>query len=388
MRKLVLLIIALLIVLAGLSAAQRYIPQLRKTASESSFFAGGGNTQNVKVVSEESVVINVVKKVSPSVVTIAATSLISQNSTNDPFSFFGFSVPPQQQQTEPNPTEPQNIGSGFIITKDGIIVTNKHVVADTSSKYQVITSANKKYDVEKIYRDPTNDIAILKITPGSGDSLPPVDLGDSGKLQVGQLAVAIGTPLGEFNGSVTSGIISGLGRGITAGSPFEGFVEQLDNVIQTDAAISPGNSGGPLINSSGQVIGVNTAVSQSGQNIGFAMPINTVKESIKNFNDNGQFNRPFLGVSYRMLTKDMAIRYDLAVGAYVESVVPSSSADKAGVERGDVITQFDGQKVVADSGELSKFIARKKVGDTVKLTLYRDGKTVEVSAVLDAAPSQ
>jgi serine protease Do len=300
---------------------------------------------------------------------------------------FGF--PSQQDQTpSPAANQPQNIGSGFIITKDGIIVTNKHVVSDTSSKYQVITSSNKKYDVEKIYRDPANDIAILKITPGIGDSLPPVELGDSSKLQVGQLAVAIGTPLGEFNGSVTTGIISGLGRGITAGSPFEGFVEQLDNVIQTDAAISPGNSGGPLINSGGQVIGVNTAVSQSGQNIGFAMPINTVKESFKNFNDNGQFNRPFLGVSYRMLTQDMALRYDLAVGAYVETVVPNSSADKAGVQRGDVITQFDGQKVAADTGELSKFIAGKKVGDSVKLTLYRAGKTVEVTAVLDPAPSQ
>jgi serine protease Do len=118
------------------------------------------------------------------------------------------------------------------------------------------------------------------------------------------------------------------------------------------------------------------------------MPINTVKESFKNFNDNGQFNRPFLGVSYRMLTQDMALRYDLAVGAYVETVVPNSSADKAGVQRGDVITQFDGQKVAADTGELSKFIAGKKVGDSVKLTLYRAGKTVEVTAVLDPAPSQ
>lgn len=384
MRKLILLIIALLIVLAGISTIQRYFPQLTKTASESSLLTG--DTQKVKIISEESVVIDVVKKLTPSVVTIAATSTVAQSNANDPFSFFG--IPSQDQTPSTQDNQPQNIGSGFIITKDGIIVTNKHVVSDTTSKYQVITSANKKYDVQKIYRDPANDIAILKITPALGDALPPVELGDSNKLQVGQLAVAIGTPLGEFNGSVTSGIISGLGRGITAGSPFEGFVEQLDNVIQTDAAISPGNSGGPLINSAGQVIGVNTAVSQSGQNIGFAMPINTVKDSIKNFNENGQFNRPFLGVSYRMLTQEMAIRYELAVGAYVESVVPNSSADKAGVQKGDVITSFDGKKVAADSGELSKFIEGKKVGDSVKLTLYRDGKTVEVTAVLDPAPSQ
>jgi putative serine protease PepD len=187
MRKLIVLIVILLLILAGLSAAQRYIPQLRKTASQASFFSNSSGTENVKVVSEESVVINVVKKVNPSVETIAATSTVSQSNSSDPFSMFGF--PSQQDQTpSPAANQPQNIGSGFIITKDGIIVTNKHVVSDTSSKYQVITSSNKKYDVEKIYRDPANDIAILKITPGIGDSLPPVELGDSSKLQVGAVS--------------------------------------------------------------------------------------------------------------------------------------------------------------------------------------------------------
>jgi S1-C subfamily serine protease len=171
----------------------------------------------------------------------------------------------------------QNIGSGFIIKADGVIVTNKHVVSDTSASYSVITNDGKEHQVINVYRDPNNDLALLKI---EATDLKAIPLGDSTNLQLGQPVVAIGTPLGQFTNSVTSGIISGLNRGITAGSPYEGNVENLDNIIQTDAAINPGNSGGPLINQSGQVIGINTAEAAQGQNIGFAIPVNVISNML------------------------------------------------------------------------------------------------------------
>lgn len=335
--------------------------------------AGG---EKVKVVSEESVVIDVVDKVSPSVVTVSITSNSSVGSIFDqnPFSPFGdFGQENQQQNVD------QNIGSGFVISKDGLIVTNKHVVSDTSSKYKVITKDNNTYDVQKIYRDPANDLAILKI---NATNLAPVSLGDSTNLKVGQMAIAIGTALGEFRNTVTKGVISGLGRGITAGSPYEGYVERLDNVIQTDAAINPGNSGGPLLNSSGQVIGINTAVSQAGQNIGFAIPINVVKDALNEFNKTGSFNRPFLGVRYKMITRDLAVLNDLPEGAYVQDVVSGSPAEGAGIQADDIITKIDSKKISATGDDLARVIASHKVGDTLSIEIWRDGHTQTVKVIL------
>ncbi|HSW48076.1 MAG TPA: trypsin-like peptidase domain-containing protein [Candidatus Saccharimonadales bacterium] len=380
MKKLVVLIIFLL-ALFGLSSYFK------------NYKAPGGSInlpEKVKIVSEESVTIDIVKRTGPSVVTVAEEVQPQSTGSNSqfnfgPFSFFG--VPPQ----EPNPTpaEPQSIGTGFIIDKEGLILTNKHVVADTEGKYQIITSKDKKYSVQKIYRDPLNDVAILKIDPtqNTGTSLDPITLGDSAKLQVGQYVIAIGTALGEFRNTVTTGVVSGLGRGITAGSPFEGSVERLDNVIQTNAAINPGNSGGPLLNSSGQVIGVNTAVSQSGQNIGFAIPINVIKDSLKNFNETGKFDRPYLGVQYKIISKELAILNDLPEGAYVQGVIAGSSADKAGIKAGDVITKIDGNRI-DENTQLSTVIAHKKVGDTIAISLFRDNKIQEVKVVLQTAPGQ
>lgn len=387
MKKLVLLLIALGLLLWAVISTSQVFPQLAP-------FLGSQNNElqtadgPISVLPQEDVVISVVKNVSPSVVTIAAR--IQETPQDDPFSFFGFPIPEQE-----NSDEPQNIGSGFIVTADGLIVTNKHVVNDAETEYTVITSNEKRYTVRRIYRDPLNDIAILKIDPSQniGTTLKPVTLGDSEKLQVGQLAIAIGTPLGEFSNTVTTGVISGLGRGITAGSIYEGFIERLDDVIQTDAAISPGNSGGPLLNSTGQVIGVNTAVSISGQNIGFALPINTIKESINNFNQTGQFNRPFLGVSYRMITSQLAIRTELPEGAYIQTVVEGSAADKAGIREGDIITEIDGQKIIAEDKEISTIIARKKVGDKMNLKVSSVNNEGErsirnITVILEAAPEQ
>lgn len=381
MRRLIVLVIILLVILALLSGVSRFIPNGQNTVGETIVSDSG---QKLKIVSEESVVIDVVKKVKASTVTIAALSKQSNLSQEeDPYSIFGFT--PQQQDL---PREPQNIGSGFIVSKDGLVVTNKHVVSDSGASYTVITTDNKKYKVEKIYRDPSNDIAIIRIAGAS--NLKPVTLGDSSKLQVGQLAIAIGTALGEFNNTVTTGVISGLGRGITAGSIFEGSAEELDNVIQTDAAINPGNSGGPLLNSAGQVIGVNTAVSQSGQNIGFALPGNLIKESLRNFNLTGQFDRPFLGVSYRMITAEIAKRNDVAEGVYIEAVVPNSPAEKAGLKSGDIIIEFDGTSVKG-STELLGLISKKKIGDRVSLKISRenelgDGVSQEIQTTLEDGP--
>ncbi len=336
---------------------------------------------NVRIVSEESVVIDAVDKVSPAVVTVGITNPPSSSGDSfifDPFNPNSF-FQPQPQPTQGSQNTEQDIGSGFIVSTDGLIVTNKHVVSDSQSTYRVITKDNKSYDVTKIYRDPVNDLAILKI---NASNLPVVEMGDSGKIKVGQLAIAIGTALGEFRNTVTTGVVSGIGRGITAGSPLEGEAETLDNVIQTSAAINPGNSGGPLVNSSGQVVGINTAVSQEGQNIGFALPINVVRDAINNFNQTGQFNRPYLGVRYKTITKDVGIMNDVPEGAYIIDVVAGSPADQAGLKPDDIITTVDGTKLSSNNTELSTVIAGRKVGDTLTLGVYRNGNTLTLHVKL------
>ena len=339
--------------------------------------AGGPGIERVRVTVEESVIIDVVDRVSPAVVTVGITKTrrLGDMLEIDPFDPFA------PFRRRPGTTEDleQDIGSGFVVGADGLIVTNKHVVGDPDAKYRVITKDDKTYDVVKIYRDPTNDLAILKI---EAVGLPTVELGDSNNIKVGQLAIAIGTALGEFRHTVTTGVISGVGRGITAGSPFEGYVERLDNVIQTDAAINPGNSGGPILNSAGQVIGVNVAVAGDGQNIGFAIPINVIKDSLANFNATGQFNRPFLGVRYKTISKDLAILNDVPEGAYIIEVVADSPAEKAGLQGEDIIPQIDDVRLTGDNAELAKIIGKKKVGDTAKLAIWRDTKEMVLTATL------
>lgn len=334
-----------------------------------------------EIVDEETVVTKVVEKATPSVVTvsISKTNVVSA----DPFSGFDlfnglFGGLGRPQTTQPQKIE-QDIGTGFVISVDGLIVTNKHVVADTTAKYKVVVGKDEVIEVKEIYRDPVNDLAILHI---DRKGLTPIDLGDSDKLKVGQTVIAIGTALGEFRSTVTKGVISGLGRGITAGSPFDGS-EKLDNVIQTDAAINPGNSGGPLLNSSGQVIGVNVAVSQSGQSIGFALPINIVRDSINNFKTTGEFERPFLGVNYRMISKQSALLNDVPAGAYVQEVVADSPAESAGIKQGDILIEIDGTKLADNPNtSLATYINKKKIGDSVGLKLYRDEKEISLSVKL------
>ena len=339
-------------------------------------------SQKQTVVYQESVITKVVEDSLPGVVTVGISK---STTTGDVFQFDPFNplspferLPGQKKQVE------QNIGSGFIISADGLIITNRHVVSDTEADYQVLTNDNKKYDVKNIYRDPLNDLAILKINFPAG-GLKPLKLGDSSKLKLGQMAIAIGTPLGEFKNTITVGIISGLGRGITAGSPFEGYVERLDNVIQTDAAISPGNSGGPLLNSAGQVIGINTAIAQEGENIGFAIPVNIVKQLIDNFNKRGgSFDRPYIGVRYKMIDKQTAILNDVVEGAYIFEVIEGSPAERADLQEEDIITEFDGKKISGnDDRELAVLINEKKVGDRINLKIWRNGQTLTKTVTLE-----
>lgn len=371
MKKYIVFIAAAVLVLGGLISSGKFGLKWPKVTVPTP------TTGEIKITNEESVVIDVVDKVSPAVVTVGITQTrrvgdMFELNPFDPFAPF-VPQPGKSQKVE------QNIGSGFVVASDGLIVTNKHVASDTTAKYRVITKDDKIYDVVKIYRDPTNDLAILKIT---ATGLPTVEMGDSSKIKVGQLAIAIGTALGEFRSTVTTGVISGVGRGIDAGSPFEGYVERLDNVIQTSAAINPGNSGGPLLNSSGQVVGINTAVASEGQNIGFAIPVNVIKDALSNFNQTGQFNRPFLGVRYKTVTKDLAILNDVPEGAYIIEVVEGSPAARGGLANGDIITKIDDVRLTGDNAELSKSISKKKVGDSMTLTLWRDGKELTIKVTL------
>lgn len=327
-----------------------------------------------RVVNEESVVVDVVKQVGPSVVTVSA---ITPKTQVIQFSPFGGFTQGTQGGTE------ADIGSGFIVSSDGLIVTNKHVVSDTTLSYKVSTSDGKTYDVKEINRDPSNDIAVIKV---DAKGLKFVELGDSSNLQVGQFVIAIGTALGEFRNTVTTGVISGLGRGINAGNALQGYVERLDNVIQTDAAINPGNSGGPLLNSAGQVIGINVAVASGAQNVAFSIPINTVKDALNQFQATGKFPaQAYLGVEYQMLSQQVALLNQVPQGAYVVNIVAGSPAEKAGVEVGDIVFKIDGNSVSADNGGLAKVVSSKKVGDIIKLTIWRNGTQRDISVTLTEA---
>lgn len=355
-----------IIVAIGLYQAQirGLIPSFNLTAN----LPPKSSTETRTVVQEENAVIAVVEKASPSVVAIGATSRVF-----NPFD--PFSIPKKQSST---------IGTGFVVSDKGVIVTNKHVVADPDTVYNIVTKDGKKFEIKKIYRDPILDFAIVQI---EGDKLTALELGDSSKLKVGQLAIVIGNALGRFTNSVTTGVVSGLGRKVVAADPFSGSAESLDDLIQTDAAINPGNSGGPVLNSAGQVIGVSVATTEGAENIGFAIPINSVKKFIDEFIISGSISRPFLGIRYRFIAKDVAILNDVPQGAYVQEVIEGSSAFKAGIKEGDIITKVDGQAVDSET-KISESIASKKIGDTLTLTLWNDNKERQVTATLQELPNQ
>lgn len=319
------------------------------------------------IVSEENAVISVVEDTSPSVVAIGVSRKVF-----NPFN--PYSIPKKEDST---------IGTGFVVSDKGIIVTNKHVVSEMG-QYTVLTKNEQKYEVKKIYRDPLLDLAIIQI---EGSNLAPLELGDSSKLKVGQTVIAIGNALGRFTNTVTTGVVSGLGRRVVAGDPFIGSFENLDNLIQTDAAINPGNSGGPLLNSSGQVIGVNVATTEGAQNIGFAIPINSVKQIVDEFVSKGSVSRPFLGIRYRFISKDVAILNEVPQGAYIQEVIEEGPADKAGVEEGDIIIGINTQPI-NEENKLAEIISKVTIGSSLELQIWRDGKGLKLIAVIADLPAE
>jgi len=317
-------------------------------------------------------VADVAQKASESVVTISIKTqqrVIDPSSIFDNFGFFGF----RQQEVRLEEVE-RDIGTGFVV-EGNLIVTNKHVVGDFNAQYSVIDNQEKEYEVSEIYRDPTLDLAILQVNNFQASALA---LGDSDQARVGEAVIAIGTALGQFRHTVTTGVISGVGRSITAAGG--GQYEDLQNMLQTDAAINPGNSGGPLINSKGEVVGVNVATAAA-DNISFAIPINVVKAAIENFNETGQFDRPMMGVSYTVISEQAALMNEVPQGAYVMEVLEGSAAQDAGIQPQDIIVEFDGQKITEDS-DLAQLINQQKVGSRVQVRIWRQGEFQNLNVTL------
>jgi serine protease Do len=343
-----------------------------------------------QIVEEDSAVIDVVDKSSPAVVSIVISKDVPKlrGFSGDPFEYF-FGIPNQDSQGQGG-TQKQTIGggTGFFITVDGMIVTNKHVVSDTTADYTVITSDSKEYVAKVLARDPVNDIAVIKI---EGNSFPVLSLGGSDTLKIGQTVIAIGNSLGEFSNTVSKGIISGLKRTVTAGGGIEGS-ETLTNIVQTDAAINPGNSGGPLLDINGEVIGINVAMAQGAQNIGFAIPSNQISKIVDQVKKTGKITTPYIGVRYvpvdDTLQKENSLPYNYGVlvarGQRLTdfAVIPGSPADKAGLVENDIILEADGTKI-DDKNTLSSIIAEHNVGDSITLKVWHKGNTQDMKVTLE-----
>ncbi|HDN59308.1 MAG TPA: PDZ domain-containing protein [Candidatus Marinimicrobia bacterium] len=367
----------------------------------------------LKLVEEESKIIGAIKKVSPSVVSIVVTKDLQiikrrlssplDNFLDDPFFDFNFplddfflerSYPENKEGAE---TYKQKVGggTGFIITADGMIMTNKHVVSDPEAEYTVILNDGAEHPTKVVSLDPINDIAVLQIKPVDNkriENLPVITLGDSSNLQIGQSVIAIGNALAEYENSVTTGVISAKGREIVASDAWSGRGESLRGLIQTDAAINPGNSGGPLVNLEGEVIGMNTAIAARAQGIGFAIPINVVKNAIESIQKHGRILRPILGVRYIQLNSKVAEEYEINIkeGALLignrmnreYAVIPDKPADKAGLKEMDIILEVNGKKLTTEKG-LQDTVMEYSPGDTITLEVWRDGKTFEVKVTLE-----
>ncbi|MFH0891727.1 MAG: trypsin-like peptidase domain-containing protein [Candidatus Falkowbacteria bacterium] len=334
----------------------------------------------------ESAVIAAVEKVSPAVVSIIVTKNLPVIERYyimpDDDGFLGASEYRREETVE----REIGGGSGFLIAPDGYIITNNHVVADTAASYTVLLNDGSKHEATVLANDPATDLAVIKIEVGN---LPVVTLGESADLKVGQSVIAIGNSLGEFRNTVSNGIISGLSRQVTAGGT--GGAEELFGVIQTDASINPGNSGGPLVDLSGEVIGINTAMALGAENIGFAIPVDAIKDVYESVRRIGRVIRPWLGVRYITLDEAIAAEngLDRSEGAWIvedapgePSVVPGSPADKAGLEPGDLIIELDGERINREN-PLSFILRKRKPGDAVTMKITRGKEEIEVTTKLE-----
>lgn len=339
-----------------------------KTGSANFNFSASDKASNFANQMDSNSIESVANRVSQSVV-----SIVSKNQKSSRFFY----------STE----DSASAGTGIIISQDGYILTNKHVI-EKSSEILVVTNNGDSYEnVRVVMVDPMSDIAILKISNAKG--LKAAELGDSKKINIGQQVIAIGNALGEYDGTVTSGIISGIGRTVEASSEDGSSREVLTDMIQTDAAINSGNSGGPLVNAQGQVIGINTAVASKAQSIGFAIPISSVKGILKSISKGKEPKRAYLGASYISINQQIRKKYNLDVskGALVKSkkgnaIIYGSPAQKAGLKDGDIITKIDGVEVSKNSS-ISSLIGEKSVGDTVEISYIRDGRERYTRATLE-----
>lgn len=353
----------------------------------------------IKVVTQEELIIKAVGNISPAVVSVIATKdlPVFEEYYADPFGddpffqqfFRGFQVPQYRQKG----TEKRQIssGTGFFVSEDGHLLTNKHVVVDEGAEYSVIMNDGRQFAARVLAKDPIQDVAVLKVDAGK---FPYVPLGNSDALEVGQTVIAIGNTLGEFQNTVSVGVLSGLNRTVTASDGAGGAIEQLQGVIQTDAAINPGNSGGPLVNLSGSAIGINTAMAQGAENVGFALPINIAKKGLADAKESGKITYAFLGVRYVAINvrlkeeKKLSVDYGILIskGSNGEdAVIKDSPAEKAGIKEGDIILEFGGVRLDQNS-TLAKLISTRRTGETVSLKALREGKEIEISVTLDERP--
>lgn len=357
-------------------------------------------TSKVIVINDyEKAKIEAVKKVAPAVVSIVATKDVEIIKRG--FYFPLELIPPEFQDILPpeffTPQRPEketqkmkiSSGSGFIVSPDGLIVTNKHVVSDDKAEYTVFLNDGREFKAKVIAKHPIDDLAVLKI---NASNLPYAEFGSSDSLELGQTVIAIGNALGEFQNTVSVGVISGLRRNIVA-SDRVGNAEYLESLIQTDAAINYGNSGGPLIDLNGQVIGVNTAIVSGAQNIGFAIPASRVVSMLEKVKKTGRIQLPFLGIRYIIITEEIAKSRGLPVnyGALIEGsgsipgVLPGTPAKEAGLREGDIILEVDGEKITKENS-LAYIISKKEVGQKVKLKVLRGNNTFEVYVSLTERP--
>lgn len=309
------------------------------------------------------------------------------------FGGFGFQIPRERQIG----TEKKAIGggTGFFVSSDGYIITNKHVVDQEDVEFSVVTNDGKSYAVTVVAKDPLLDIAILKVEDAT-TTFPALTFGNSDTIRLGEEVIAIGNALAEFPNSVSVGVVSGLARNIVARDSL-GTPEALEGVIQTDAAINPGNSGGPLLNSKGEVIGVNVAMANGSENIGFSLPVNTVKQVFDGVMEFGEIVRPYIGVRFMEITEAIAKANQLPIdyGILVVrgesrgelAVIPGSPADKAGIEENDIILEIEGEKI-DEKINFAQKIRTYRVGDTITLTILHDGDEQEVKVTLEKAPTE
>jgi len=386
-------------VLAG-GAAGFFCWQLSEKLSRAGASQNQGESQTGQEIAlgREEAITQAVEKVSPAVVSIIVTKdlpvMEKYFQEYNPFGdddffrqFFGDEFNFQIPQYRQNGIEEKVIGggSGFIVSGDGLILTNKHVVADEKADYTVLTSEGEKIPAQVLARDPIDDIAVLKIDKSN---LPAVKLGNSDNLKIGQTVMAIGNALGEFGNTVSVGIISGLRRSLTAISGL-GQSEDLAEVIQTDAAINQGNSGGPLLNLNGEVIGINVAMALGAENIGFSLPINRARRDLEQVKQSGKISYPFLGVRYSLVNPEIQKQNNLPAdyGALIvkgentgePAIMPGSPAAKTGLAENDVILEVNGKRINQDYS-LAKAIQEKQIGETVTIKYLSKGeeKTIQV----------